>query len=186
VEPHSKRRAQVDHQVKRPHVELLPLDDELIDRLLEVAIADAEPEEVMPPVADGHGWSATRREAFRTFLYERRGGFSGPHREVHFAVLSDGEIVGFARLARRSEPGVLETGTWIAHSKRNIGIGSALIGVLLQRTAIEGATVMVAETTTTNHAALAILRRHGARFEEGPGGSIRARLEVPSKSEAPR
>jgi RimJ/RimL family protein N-acetyltransferase len=160
-------------------VELLPLDDALINRLLEVAIADADPEEVMPPVAGGHGWTPRRREAFRSFLHERMGGLSGPHREAQFAVVRDGEVVGFARLARRSEPKVLETGTWIARSKRNSGIGSALIGALMQRAAIEGATAIVAETTVTNHAALAILRRHGAVFEEGPEGQVRARLEVP-------
>ena len=170
--------------MKRPNVELLPLDNELIDRLQEVAIADADPEEVMPPVTDVPGWTQTRRDAFRAFHRERLGGLSGPHREVHFAVVSRGEVVGSARLARRSETNVLETGTWIARSKRNSGIGSALIGVLLQKAAIEGATAVVAETTDTNHAALAVLRRHGAVFESGAEGRVRARLEVTPTAES--
>jgi RimJ/RimL family protein N-acetyltransferase len=166
--------------VKRPNVELLPLDLELIDRLLAVAIADADPEEVMPTVVDDvPGWTQTRRDAFRAFHRERLGGLAGPHRAVHFAVLCQGEIVGVARLARRSEPTTLEAGTWLARDKRNIGIGSALIEVLLQKAAIEGATAMLAETTATNFAALAVLRRHGADFEEDAEGGVRARLEVP-------
>jgi RimJ/RimL family protein N-acetyltransferase len=172
--------------VKPSKVDLLPLDDELIERLLQVAIADAEPEEVMPPVDDAPGWTPTRREAFRTFHRQRREGLSGPSGAVHFAVVAGGEIVGSARLARRTEPKVLEAGTWLARSKRNMGIGSALTKALLEKAAAAGAESVVAETTAANHAAVTVLRRLGAAFEESPDGHIRTRLPVPrDPSDAP-
>jgi RimJ/RimL family protein N-acetyltransferase len=171
--------------VKPSNVDLLPLDDELIERLLQVAIADAEPGEVMPPVDDAPGWTPTRQEAFRTFHRQRREGLSGPSGEVHFAVVAGGEIVGSARLARRTEPKTFEAGTWLARSKRNVGIG-ALTKVLLEKAAAAGAESVVAETTAGNHAAVTVLRRLGAAFEESPDGHIRARLPVPrDPSDAP-
>jgi RimJ/RimL family protein N-acetyltransferase len=173
-------RAHRADQVKRLNVHLLPLDDELIERLLQVAIADAGPEEVMPPVADAPGWTPKRRETFRTFHRQRTDGLSGPYGEVHFAVLIEGEIVGSARLARRSDPKIFEAGTWLARGKRNLGIGSAMMKVLLQKAAAAGAESVVAETTAANHAAAALLRRLGAVLEESPDGHIRARLSVPS------
>ena len=173
-------------QVKRSIVDLQPLDDELIERLLQVAIAEAEPEEVMPPVDDAPGWTPKRLEAFRTFHRQRTDGLSGPFAEVHFAVVTEGEIVGSARLARRSEGKSLEAGTWLARGKRNMGIGSTVVKLLLQRAASAGAESMVAETTAANPAAVAVLRRLGAVFEENPGGRIRARLSVPpDPSDAP-
>jgi RimJ/RimL family protein N-acetyltransferase len=179
-------RAHRADQVKRSNVDLLPLDDELIERLLQVAIADADPEEVMPPVDDAPGWTPKRREAFRTFHRRRTEGFAGPYRALHFAVVAEGEIVGSARLARRTEPKMLEAGTWLARGKRNMGIGSAMMKVLLQKASAAGAESVVAETTAANHAAVAVLRRLGAVLEESPDGHIRARLSVPSDpSDAP-
>ena len=48
-------------------VRLRPLTEEGLAELLEVAVADAEPAEVLAPVAGSPGWTAERRRAFLEF-----------------------------------------------------------------------------------------------------------------------
>jgi hypothetical protein len=69
------------------------IDDEILERLLDVAVTEAEPIEVMPPV-DGPGtWTEPRVAAFRAFHRARYGGLDGPHRTAMFAVVADGAVV---------------------------------------------------------------------------------------------
>ena len=46
-------------------VRLTPVDEQTLEPLLSVAVADTVPDEVMPPVKAPAGWSQVRREAFR-------------------------------------------------------------------------------------------------------------------------
>jgi RimJ/RimL family protein N-acetyltransferase len=94
----------------RPPVRLLPINDDVLADLLAVAIADADPAEVMPPVPGPPGWTPTRREAFIAFHRDRREGLAGRLREATFAISVDGQVVGSARLQRKDRPAVLETG----------------------------------------------------------------------------
>ena len=47
------------------NVRLTPVDEQILEQLLHVVIAETEPDEVMPPVKAPGGWSQARREAFR-------------------------------------------------------------------------------------------------------------------------
>ncbi|MGW2336751.1 GNAT family N-acetyltransferase, partial [Streptomyces sp. NPDC001685] len=61
-------------------MELLQVDDANLEGLLAVAVDDAAPGEVMPPVAVAGppGWTRERQVAFRNWHRARRPGLSGP------------------------------------------------------------------------------------------------------------
>ncbi|MCC3654221.1 GNAT family N-acetyltransferase [Streptomyces sp. S07_1.15] len=143
-------------------VALRRMDEASLEGLLAVAVDDAAPEEVMPPVAGPPGWTPERQEAFRAWHRARRAGLAGPLRESTYAIIHDGETVGAARLAARGSGEALETGMWLARSQRGRGIGTAVLRALLDEAARAGARVVVADTTAQNAAALAALRRNGA------------------------
>ncbi|MFE0404687.1 GNAT family N-acetyltransferase [Streptomyces nigra] len=145
-------------------VELQQVDEGNLEGLLAVAVDDAAPEEVMPPVAGPPGWTRERQVAFRDWHRARRPGLSGPLHESTFAITQDGKIVGSARLAVRDRPDVLEAGMWLARSKRGRGIGTAALRMLLDEAARSGARTVVADTKAHNTAALTALRRNGAQI----------------------
>ncbi|MFE7314313.1 GNAT family N-acetyltransferase [Streptomyces sp. NPDC057555] len=152
-------------------VALQQVDDECLEELLAVAVDDAAPEEVMPPVAGSPGWTLERQDAFRAWHRARRPGLAGPIRESTFAITYGGKVVGSARLALRESLGVLETGMWLARSQRGRGIGTVTLRLLLQEAARTGARAVVAETKTHNTAALAALRRNGATLITSQDGT---------------
>ncbi|MFJ9716961.1 GNAT family N-acetyltransferase [Streptomyces sp. NPDC101213] len=143
-------------------VKVLRVDGERLEELLAVAVEDAAPEEVMPPVVGPPGWTTERQEAFRDWHRARRSGLAGPLRESTFAITHDGRIVGSARLALRAGHDVLETGMWLGRSHRGRGIGTAALRLLLDEAARAGARAVVADTEAHNTAALGALRRNGA------------------------
>jgi len=138
------------------------MDEEALEELLAVAVEDATPDEVMPPVAGPPGWTGHRREAFRDWHRSRFPGLAGPLREATFAVVQDGRVVGSARLAARESRGVLETGMWLGRSQRGRGIGTAALRLLLDEAAKASARTVVADTMAYNAAALGALHRVGA------------------------
>jgi RimJ/RimL family protein N-acetyltransferase len=159
-------------------VVLRSIDDEVLDALLRVAVDDADPDEVLPPVEGPPGWTAERRQAFRQFHLDRRAGFDGPHRQIGWAIVADGEVVGFIRL-RRLDGGDHDFGAWIGRSHRGRGVGMAALRALRTLAADLGASGLVAETTSGNTAALALLRHHGADVSAPDAdGVVRARLPV--------
>ncbi|MEU6393675.1 GNAT family protein [Streptomyces sp. NPDC046939] len=165
-------------------VTLRQVDEGTLEELLAVAVEDATPEEVMPPVAGPPGWTPERREAFRAWHRARRAGLTGPLRERTFAITYDVRIVGSARLALRDRPDALETGMWLARSWRGHGVGTAALGLLLEEAAEAGAQVVVADTLAHNTAALAALRRNGALLvADGNTDDIRAELPLPPSTQ---
>jgi RimJ/RimL family protein N-acetyltransferase len=148
---------------ENPIVSLLPVDDDVLERLLATAVADADPAEVMPPVAGPAGWTVQRQDAFRAFHRARRDGPAGALHERTFAVAAKGQIVGSARLELR-EPGVLEAGLWLARSARGHGIGTAVMPLLLAEASNAGAVSVIAETMIANTAARAVLGRSGGQI----------------------
>ncbi|TDC68067.1 GNAT family N-acetyltransferase, partial [Micromonospora sp. KC606] len=93
-------------------VRLEPVDERNLEPLLSVAVAEAEPDDVMPPVEAPAGWSAARREAFRDYHRASFAGLAGPTRTRMYAIVAGGEVVGMVRMRRCDEPGVVETGMW--------------------------------------------------------------------------
>lgn len=162
----------------KPVVCLLPVDDEVLERLLATAVTDADPAEVMPPVAGPAGWTARRQDAFRAFHRDRYDGLAGALHERTFAVAADGQIVGSARLEGK-EPGVLEAGLWLGRSARGHGIGTAVLQVLLEEASNADAVTVVAETTMANTAALGVLRHSDSQVSaEKSSGQVHVEIHL--------
>ena len=141
---------------------LRPLDEHGLERLLALAVSDADPGDVMPP-----GWTPDRVEEFREFYralladaYEIRDG---------------DRTVGMIRLTAAGE-----TGLWVARSARGAGVGAQAVSRVVEQALLRGLRVVTAETTAGNAAALAVLRRLGAAVEVD-GEAVRARIEVPAE-----
>ena len=158
-----------------PAVQLTPLDDALIERLLALAVADAAPTEVMPPVDGPPGWNQTREDFFRRFHRERQPGLAGPLRTIMYAISAGDRLIGMIRLTL-DEDGTAETGMWLARSARGQGYGGGALEALLDEARRAGARTVKADTTPDNLAAQAVLRRVGARLERSD--KIYARLEL--------
>jgi RimJ/RimL family protein N-acetyltransferase len=154
---------------------LKPLDVADIDELVAVAVADAVPEEVIPPVPGPPGWTAERRAACRRFFVEWAA--EQPIPGARFAVVDGGRLVGMARLSPTDPPGTREIGMWLARSVRGRGVGVAAVTELLAQALAQGVTAVIAETTQGNSAALGVLRRCGARLvEDQATGDVHAEL----------
>ena len=156
-------------------VRLEPVDERNLEPLLSVAAAEAEPEDVMPPVDAPAGWSLARRDAFREFHRASFGGLDGPTRTRMYAILAGGEVVGMVRMARCDEPGTVETGMWLGRSARGQGLGAAALRELLNAAAAAGMHTVVAQTTTDNAGALSVLRKCGAKLRK-ENGKVRAEI----------
>jgi len=151
-----------------PAVQLLPIDEDVLDRLVDAATSDAAPDEVTPPMAGG-AWGPERIEWLRSFHRDRRAGLDGPYGEATWAIALDGTVVGAVRLKRTNEPGVLETGIWLTRSARGHGTGRTVVGVVLQRARELEAREVRADTSPDNAAALPVLQRLG--FRTSPAGT---------------
>lgn len=155
-------------------ISLQAIDDTTLGELLTVAVSDASPEEVMPPVAGPPGWNDVRQAAFRSFYRSRRDGLRGQHAETMLAIFDGNRLVGSGRLARLVS-GTFETGLWLARTARRSGIGAKALHALKQRAAAEGAKRLIAMTTQNNAAAIGALRNCGAEIAEpDEHGRVRA------------
>lgn len=152
-------------------VTLQPIDDDLLPRLLDVAMTDADPAEVMPPVPGPPGWTAARRAAFADHHASANG--------RAYAVIVDGLIAGAARLTPAGAPGAVETGIWLRRSVRGKGFGTEAMRLLIDEARAAGASALVAETNAVNAPAVGLLRTLGATLWEDPdSGAVHATLRV--------
>ncbi|MEV8441969.1 GNAT family N-acetyltransferase [Actinosynnema sp. NPDC051121] len=143
-------------------IELRRVDDGAVERLLGLAVADADPADVMPP-----GWALDRPDEFREFYR----GFA----DDAYEIVRDDRTVGMVRLTAKGE-----TGMWIARCARGRGIGLAALRRVLEEAPRRGITEIVADTTTGNAAALTVLRKAGATLEID-GTRVYARIAVPAE-----
>ncbi|MCC3762686.1 GNAT family N-acetyltransferase [Glycomyces sp. TRM65418] len=130
--------------------------------LLDAAVADADPLEVMPPVEAPPGWTDGRRTAFLDFHRSRSLDATDPV-ETTYAVQVDGRVVGAARLEPKPEG--VEIGLWPGRSHRGRGIGGEVLTSLAVIARERGYTQMLASTTPENTAARRLLDQAGARVE---------------------
>ncbi|MEV6816503.1 GNAT family N-acetyltransferase [Micromonospora sp. NPDC051296] len=158
-------------------IRLEPVDEKNLEPLLSVAVAEAEPADVMPPVAAPAGWSHARREAFREFHRASFGGLEAPNRTAMYAIQAGGEVVGMIRMSRRDEPDAVEVGMWLGRSARGQGIGSAALRELLNLAAAAGMRSVVADTDPENRGALSALAKCGATLRED-GDRVRAEISL--------
>ncbi|WP_026537356.1 GNAT family N-acetyltransferase [Arthrobacter sp. 9MFCol3.1] len=174
-----------------PAVELLDVSEELLEQLLELALRDADADEVTPPLGTTAGWNTDRISWFREFHRAAAAGLDGPAGQKTWAIRCDGQLAGSIRLKRMdAEPaeagdgaaggagaggggagagggGALETGIWLARSFRGRGVGREALRLVKARAASAGAAVLVAETTAGNVGALALLKYAGAELVTG-------------------
>jgi RimJ/RimL family protein N-acetyltransferase len=150
-------------------VKLRPIDEELLSRLLDVAVAGADPDEVMPAAPGPSGWTPERRTAFGDYYGSARA----------YAIQADDELVGATRLTPAEAPGASEVGIWLARSARGKGHGTEALHLLAEEARSQGLTALIAETNTSNPAAVGALRTLGAKLWEDPeSGAIHATLRV--------
>ena len=160
-----------------PVVRLRAVDESTLSDLVRVALADAAPDEVTPPLTPGEDWTPERISWLTAFHTDRRSGLEGPAREATWAVEVDGGVAGAVRLKRTGEAGVLETGIWLTREVRGRGVGQRALAAVLEAAA-EGAREVRAVTRSENVAALAVLHALGFESTATGDGEVRARLEV--------
>ncbi|WP_327150966.1 GNAT family N-acetyltransferase [Nocardia sp. NBC_01329] len=131
-------------------VSLEELNEDNLYLLLEAAVADADPLEVMTPVDGPPGWTPLRR---RSFIEFHRGRALHPTRptERTFTITLDGKVIGATRLEPHGDD--VEAGIWIGRSYRNHGIGRIVITQLRILAVESGAHHITASTTLGNTAA---------------------------------
>ncbi|WP_426995719.1 GNAT family N-acetyltransferase [Pseudarthrobacter sp. N5] len=146
-----------------PRVRLVDVDPEVLEQLLALALRDAEPDEVTPPLGSAEGWNAARLAWFGAYHRAAAAGLDGPAREKSWAVLVAGGVAGSVRL-KRAGPDTAETGIWLGRGFRGRGIGSAAIPLALTEARTAGLLRVVANTTQRNRGAQRILAACGARL----------------------
>jgi RimJ/RimL family protein N-acetyltransferase len=150
-------------------VKLRPIDKELLPRLLDVAVAGADPDEVMPTAPGPSGWTPERRAAFGDYF----------ETAPAYAIETGDELVGATRLTPAEAPGAAEVGIWLARSARGKGHGTEALHLLVEEARAQGVTALIAETNTSNPAAVGALRALGAKLWEDPeSGAVHATLRV--------
>ncbi|MFD9893141.1 GNAT family N-acetyltransferase [Amycolatopsis sp. NPDC059027] len=155
-------------------VRLTPLDEESLARLLDAAVTDADPLEVMSPIEGPPGWTAERRAAFLAF-HRRRSLDPATAVETTWVIDVDGRAVGAARLEPAGD--AVEAGIWLGRSARGQGVGRQVVTALLDAARTGGATRFVASTTTGNAAARRLLTNAGADLAVH-GGDVDATLDL--------
>ena len=161
-------------------VRLVDVDEPVLEQLLTVAIQDADPDEVTPPLGSASGWNSERISWFREY-HHAAAGLDGPAQQKSWAIRSDGELAGSIRL-QRTGPDSLETGIWLGRSFRGRGIAREALRLVIERAAASGAAVLAADTTAGNAAALVLLRSAGAEFEQAEASDAAA---VPVRARIP-
>lgn len=162
-------------------VRLVDVSEAVLEQLLTLAIRDADPDEVTPPLGSAAGWNSDRISWFREY-HHAAAGLDGPAQQKSWAISSDGELAGSIRL-QRTGAGSLETGIWLGRSFRGRGIAREALRLVIDRAAASGASVLEADTTAGNAAALVLLRSAGAELEEGEASAdatvpVKARIAL--------
>lgn len=158
-------------------VELITVDEEVLAALVAVATADADPDDVTPPL--GAGWTPQRIEWLQSFHRDRRAGLANGDEETA-AIRVDGRVAGATRLHRSPETtGDLEYGVWLAKAARGKGLSALVLDLVAQRAAQAGASRLIANTTAGNEPALRTLRRAGAELHRDEGDGVRATIMLP-------
>ncbi|HEX2315146.1 MAG TPA: GNAT family N-acetyltransferase [Thermomonospora sp.] len=144
----------------RPDVVLRPLDEDLLADLLNVAVADADPLEVMPPVTGPPGWTRERRDAFLSFHRSRT--LAAEPVESTYAVIVGDAVAGAARLCPLDDAGrTAEAGLWIGRSHRGGGVGGTVLRRLLALARTDGYASVLVSTTPGNTAILRMVAALG-------------------------
>ncbi|GIG21212.1 hypothetical protein Cch01nite_19360 [Cellulomonas chitinilytica] len=144
-------------------VTLSQVDERTLVELVALAVRDAHPDEVTPPIGDDGGWSTSRVEWLSAFHRDRRVGLDGPLGETTWAVVGPDGVAGSVRLQRTRDAGSLETGIWLARGVRGRGWAHPALRAVIDVARHWGAVEVRAETAASNAPALAVLSGLGFR-----------------------
>ncbi|MEE2569016.1 GNAT family N-acetyltransferase [Pseudarthrobacter sp. J64] len=159
-------------------VSLAGVNQDVLEQLLELALRDAAPDEVTPPLG-GQGWNQERIDWFRAFHRAAADGLDGPAAEKTWAVLCNGTVAGSIRL-KRAGGCAAETGIWLGRAFRGRGIGSAALGLVLAEARRAGLEQVTSHTTAGNTAARRLLAGAGAALTCDDGGAVSAAVVLPN------
>ncbi|MFD6446575.1 GNAT family N-acetyltransferase [Promicromonospora sp. NPDC060204] len=159
-------------------VDLVPVGEDVLEDLLALAVAEAQPGEVMPP-ASGESthearttWTELRKGAFRDYHRRCRVNLTAPVPEVTWAVKAQGRIVGAARLALvDDDPTAREVGLWLGESYRGHGIADEVAYWALAAARTMDARRLVARTVASTPARRT-LERIGFEVAEHDDGLV--------------
>ncbi|WP_206068105.1 GNAT family N-acetyltransferase [Nonomuraea composti] len=157
----------------RSEVRLARLTEGLLPELLACAVADADPLEVMPPVAGPDGWTNERRQSFLRFHRSRA--LAPEPVEDTYVILLAGRAAGAARLCPLDD--AVEAGIWIGRSHRGQGVGTAVLTQLADLARARGARRLYASTTAGNAPMRRILADLGATLSRD-GDEVAAWLDL--------
>jgi len=159
-------------------VRLAPVDDDVLEQMVQAALSGASANEVTPPLTPGEEWTDERVEWLRTFHRSRRSGLDGPERELTWAVLAGDAVVGAVRLKRVAESASAEVGLWLTRAARGRRIGRRTVEAVLDEARARGLTAVRADTTAGNGAALAVLDSLGFDITPVDDGAVIAWLPL--------
>ncbi|WP_321164506.1 GNAT family N-acetyltransferase [Arthrobacter sp. Soil763] len=142
----------------------------VLEQLLALAVHDADPDDVTPPLGSAAGWNPERIAWFRAY-HRAACGLDGPAREKTWAVTAGGAVAGSVRLRRvpdLSGPGhgvAVETGIWLGRQFRGRGIGVPALLLVKAEAAALGAGLLVRrrQSRCSGPAALRRRRTHPRR-----------------------
>lgn len=153
------------------HVVLTPVDEDVLEELVQAATTDAAADEVTPRLTASTGaWTPPRVAWLRSFHRDRRAGLSGAAAEATWAVVVDDQVVGSVRLKRLTDESMLEVGAWLTRAARGHGVGRAAAAAVLREAGTVGARAVRAQTTNDNAAAQTVLERLGFDLQSGRNG----------------
>ena len=159
---------------RSPDVSLVDVTESVLEQLLTLAMHDASPDEVAPPLG-GPGWNPERTAWFRSYHRAAAHGLNGPAREKTWGILADGNLAGSIRLRRVGSSGTAaETGIWLGRSFRAQGIGSAALRHVLAEARAAGVAEVTARTLAGNVGAQRVLAGAGALLTPDDDGTVGA------------
>lgn len=108
-----------------PAVALLDVSEDVLEQLLELALRDADADEVTPPLGTTAGWNTDRISWFREFHRAAAAGLDGPAGQKTWAISCDGQMAGSVRLRRMdTEPAAAGEG-WAGAGAEAVGAAGA-------------------------------------------------------------
>ena len=108
-----------------PAVALLDVSEDVLEQLLELALRDADADEVTPPLGTTAGWNTDRISWFREFHRAAAAGLDGPAGQKTWAISCDGQMAGSVRLRRMdTEPAAADEG-WAGGGAGAVGAAGA-------------------------------------------------------------
>lgn len=157
-------------------VDLVPVDEAVLEDLLALAVAEAQPGEVMPPASGESAteprttWTELRKGAFREYHRRCRVNPHVPVPEVTWAVTARGRVVGAARLALiDGEPDAREVGLWLGRSYRGQGLSGEVAYWAFAAAQTMDAKRLVARSTVSTPRVRRSLERAGFEVEDSGG-----------------